>query len=90
MCHELTACGLSFVREQLLPVTYKGTPLDCDYRLDLVVEGRLILELKAVAEILPIHRAQLLTYLKLSGIKLGLILNFNVSLMKNGIVRIIN
>jgi GxxExxY protein len=73
-----------------LDVRYKGIKLDCGYRLDIVVEDKIILELKSCEKIEPIHKAQLLTYLKLSGIKLGLLLNFNVTLMRDGIVRIVN
>ena len=73
-----------------LPVRYKGVKLDRGYRLDIVVQNMLILELKACEKIEPIHRAQLLTYLKLSGIRLGLLLNFGVPVMKDGIVRIVN
>ena len=69
---------------------YKGDKLDCGYRLDVVVEDSIILELKACEEIEPIHKAQLLTYLKLSKLSLGLLLNFNVPLMREGIVRIVN
>ena len=73
-----------------MDVRYKGIKLDCGYRLDIVVEDKIILELKSCEKIEPIHKAQLLTYLKLSGIKLGLLLNFNVTLMRDGIVRIVN
>ena len=90
MCHELTLRGIAFARQMPLPVRYKGVKLDCGYRLDIVVQNMLILELKACEKIEPIHRAQLLTYLKLSGIRLGLLLNFGVPVMKDGIVRIVN
>ena len=73
-----------------MPLDYKGKRLDCGYRLDIVVEKVIILELKSCEKIEPIHKAQLLTYLKLSGLCLGLILNFNVSVMKDGIVRVVN
>ena len=66
---------------------YKGLKLDCGYRLDVVVEDSVVIELKSVEQILPIHQAQLLTYLRLSGKKVGLIINFNVAVLKNGIVR---
>ena len=69
---------------------YKGKRLDCGYRLDIVVDNAIILELKACESILQIHKAQLLTYLKLSGLHLGLILNFNVPVMRDGIVRMVN
>ena len=79
-----------FERQRPIPIEYKGCALDCGYRLDIVVEDEIVVELKACARIEPIHEAQLLTYLKLSGFKLGLILNFNVAVMKDGIKRIIN
>jgi len=89
LCRELASLDIDFVREKALPVVYKGLELDCGYRMDLVVEDRLVLELKCVDRILPIHEAQLLTYLKLSGLKAGLILNFNCKLMKEGIKRMV-
>ena len=90
ICHELSTGGLSLERQKPLAVRYKGINLDCGYRLDVVVEDAIILELKSCEKIEPIHKAQLLTYLKLSGFKLGLLLNFNVTLMREGIVRIVN
>lgn len=90
ICHELSLEGLSIEIQKPLDVVYKGIKLDCGYRLDVVVENAIILELKSCDKIEPIHRAQLLTYLKLSGLNLGLILNFNVPVMKDGIVRIVN
>ena len=90
LCHELNLQQLSFESQRPLPVEYKGKRLDCGYRLDIVVDNAIILELKACEAIIPIHKAQLLTYLKLSGLHLGLILNFNVPVMHNGIVRIVN
>ena len=90
LCHELRLRGLLFARQKPLPVKYKGKRLDCGYRLDIVVENTIILELKSCDKTEPIHKAQLLTYLKLSGLKLGLLLNFNVSIMKDGIARIVN
>jgi len=90
LCHELKLRGLSFERQKSLPIEYKGFKLDGGYRLDVIVENSIILELKSCQEIEPIHKAQLLTYLKLSNITLGLILNFNVTIMKDGIVRIVN
>ena len=73
-----------------LPIDYKGVKLDCGYRLDIVVAGKLIVELKACEVLLPIHEAQLLTYLKLTGIKVGLLINFNVPVLKEGIKRLAN
>ncbi len=90
LCHELRERKISFVRQKSLPVTYKGVKLDCGYRLDVVVEDAIVLEVKACSEIEEIHRAQLLTYLKLSGLNVGLLLNFNVPVMKDGIVRVVN
>ena len=90
LCHELKLRGLSFDRQKELSVCYKDSCLDCGYRLDVVVEGAVILELKSVKKPEPNHEAQLLTYLKLSDLKLGLLLNFNVPLMRNGIKRIAN
>ena len=89
LCHELSINGLSFKRQQHLPVSYKAIKLDCGYRLDIVVENLIIIELKAVDRIEPIHKAQLLTYLKLANMKLGLLLNFNVPVMRDGIVRLV-
>ena len=90
MSHELNLRGLSFERQKPLVLTYKGKNLDCGYRLDLVVEGLVILEFKAVDRIEPIHEAQLLTYLKLSDLKLGILINFNVPILKNGMKRLVN
>jgi GxxExxY protein len=90
ICYELNFRGFSLERQKPLAVRYKGIKLDCGYRLDVVVENAIILELKSCERIEPIHKAQLLTYLKLSGLHLGLILNFNVPLMRDGIVRIVN
>ena len=90
LCRELSLNGLSFERQVTLPVHYKGLELDCGYRMDLVVERKVVLELKSVSRFEPIHEAQLLTYLKLSDLKLGLLLNFNVPVMKSGIKRIVN
>jgi len=90
LCHELQLRNVIFERQKPLPVTYKGVNLDCGYRLDVVVQGMLVLEVKACETIEPIHQAQLLTYLKLSGLSLGLLLNFNVPMMRDGIVRVVN
>jgi GxxExxY protein len=87
LCHELHLRGLCFQRQVDLPVTYKGLKLDCGYKLDVVVEEHVVLELKSIEQILPIHHAQLLTYLRLSGKRIGLLMNFNVAVLKNGIVR---
>ena len=90
LCHELSIQGLLFEKQKPLSIDYKGKKMDCGYRLDIVVEKAVIIELKSCEKIEPIHKAQLLTYLKLSGLNLGLILNFNVPLMRDGIVRIVN
>jgi GxxExxY protein len=87
LCHELHLRGLAFQRQVGLPVPYKGLKLHCGYKLDVVVDNTVILELKCVEKILPIHEAQLLTYLKLSGKHVGLLINFNVPLLTQGIVR---
>ena len=90
LCLELSTRGIVFERQRPLPVKYKDRQLECGYRLDVVVENRIILELKSCEKIEPIHKAQLLTYLKLSGMHLGLLLNFNVPVMRDGIVRIVH
>jgi GxxExxY protein len=90
LCHELSVRGIRFERQKPLPIRYKTVLLDCGHRLDLVVEGMIIVELKTVEQLLPIHEAQLLTYLKLSSLTLGLLINFNVPVLKNGIKRIAN
>ncbi len=87
LCRELGSAGLAFVRQQRLPVIYKGEPVDCDLKMDIVVEQALLLEIKAVHTIHPIHEAQLLTYLKVSGLRLGLIMNFNEARLIDGIRR---
>lgn len=87
LCHELTLAGINFVRQQKLPVLYKGEPVDCDLKIDIVVEQSLVLEVKAVQQVLSLHEAQLLTYLRVSGLSLGLLLNFNEVTMKQGIRR---
>lgn len=89
LAHELQMNGLRFESQKPLPVRYKGVKLDCGYRLDLVVEDVLIVELKTVEKLQKIHEAQLLTYLRLSGISVGLLINFNESLLKHGIKRFV-
>ena len=90
LCRELSLRGFSYERQKEVPVTYKGVRLDCGYRLDIVVSESVILELKACDRLERIHQAQLLTYLKLTGIKYGLLINFNVSVLKDGIKRMVN
>ena len=87
LCYELSLRGLKFNRQVPLPVVYKEVKLDCGYRMDVVVEDAVILELKSVEAIAPIHEAQLLTYLKLSEKRVGLMINFNMPVLKDGIVR---
>jgi GxxExxY protein len=87
--YELRTAGLGIGRQVPLPIVYKEVRLDCGYRLDFVVERQLVLELKVVERILPIHEAQVLTYLKLSGHKVGLLLNFNTVVLKDGIRRFV-
>lgn len=89
LADELTRAGLGFERQKLMPVTYKTRNLDCGYRVDFVAEDRLILELKSVERITDLHRAQLLSYLRLSGLRCGLLLNFNSLRLKDGLVRIV-
>ena len=90
LCHELQTRKISFERQKPLPVKYKKATLDCGYRLDMVVENLVIVELKACTYIDPIHKAQLLTYLRLSELHVGLLLNFSVPVMRDGIIRIVN
>lgn len=87
LCYELGLRKLAYRQQINQPVVYKNVKLDCGYRIDLIVEEAVLLELKAVEQILPVHEAQLLTYLRLSGIKIGLLINFNVPILKQGIVR---
>ena len=89
LCYELSLRGLKFARQKPLPVVYKGVVLDCGYRLDLVVEEGLVLELKAVDRLLPVHEAQVLTYLKLTGVDVGLLVNFNTPALRCGIRRLV-
>ena len=87
LCHELSLRGLNFERQLLVPVVYKGVRLESKYRLDVLVQDTVILELKTIERILPIHEAQLLTYLRLLAKPVGLIINFNVPALRHGIVR---
>jgi GxxExxY protein len=84
----MSQTGLAFRRQVPLPIVYKAVQLECGYRIDFIVEERLVVELKTVEKLLPIHDAQLLTYLKLSGIRIGLLMNFNVPVLKNGLRRL--
>lgn len=87
LCHELGVLRLNFARQVPLAIDYEGVHLDCGYRLDVVVESRLLLELKAIEKVLPIHEAQLMTYLKLARLPVGLLINFNVEVLTKGITR---
>jgi len=89
LCHELALRRIAFERQVPLPVSYKGVRLDCGYRMDIVLPGKLVIEVKAVDQLATIHDAQLLTYLKLSGIRVGLLLNFNTPLLRDGIRRFV-
>jgi GxxExxY protein len=88
LCYELKQNGIPFRRQVALPVVYKAVRLDCGYRMDIVVDGQVIVELKTVERLLPVHEAQMLTYMKLSGIRTGLLLNFNSAVLKDGIRRL--
>jgi GxxExxY protein len=90
VCYELSQARISFERQVPLPVVYKDVNLDCGYRMDIVVEDLVVLEIKAVERVIPVHEAQLLSYLKLAKKPIGLLLNFHVPLMKNGITRLRN
>jgi GxxExxY protein len=89
LCHELSLRRIAFRRQVAQPVEYKGIKLDCGYRIDLLVNERLVVEVKAVDALHPIHTAQLLTYLKLSGHRVGLLLNFHSVVLKDGIKRLV-
>ena len=87
LCHELSLKGLAYQRQVKVPVTYKAIRLDGAYRLDVIVENLVIVELKCVEAVLPVHEAQLLTYLRLTGKRAGLLINFDVPVLKDGITR---
>ena len=89
LCHELHLRNIPFQRQVPLPVVYKGAKLDCGYRIDLLVKGEVVVELKAIEGVLPIHEAQTLTYMRLGGWKVGLIINFNVPIVVKGIKRLV-
>jgi len=90
LAHELGKAGLEYGRQLALPVVYDGLAIDAGFRLDLLVAGRVVVEVKSIDKIADVHRAQLLSYLKLGGFRLGYLLNFNVALMKSGIVRMLS
>jgi GxxExxY protein len=87
LCRELRLQGLHFERQVPLPVTYKGVRLDCGYRMDIVVENAVVVELKCVDRVLPVHEAQLLSYMKLAQRRFGLLINFHVPIVSRGVVR---
>jgi GxxExxY protein len=90
LCSELTLRKIQVTRQKRLPISYKGQSLNCNLRLDLLVEGILIVEVKSLESILPIHKAQLLTYLRLHDLRVGLLINFNVVLLRHGVRRVLN
>src|SRR5271169_2799446 len=90
LCFELTQAAIAFRRQVPLPVIYKSVRLDCGYRMDIVIEDKVIVELKTVERLMPVHEAQMLTYLKLSGIRTGLLLNFNSAVLKDGMRRLLS
>ena len=87
LCHELSLRNITYVRQKKLPIVYKGIALDAGYFADLVVEDKVLLELKSVLEFHPVYEAQLLTYQRLANIPVGLLINFNVPLLKSGLTR---
>lgn len=90
LCRELTMKGIPFMRQVPLEIQYKGEQIDCAYRMDIVVNGSLLLELKSTESLQSIHQAQIISYLKLSGLKQGLLINFNVRVLKDGIRSFLN
>ena len=90
LAYELLDRGLKIETQKPSPVNYRGQKIDCGYRIDLLIEDRLVVELKAVEKLMPIHTAQILTYLRLSNLQVGLLLNFNVLRLKDGLHRIVN
>ena len=90
LCYELSKRGISIENQVSLPLEYEGVKLEAGYRVDILVERKVIIEIKAIEHIMPVHKAQLLTYLRLSGCKLGMLINFNVSYIGEGITRVVN
>jgi len=90
MVYDLAQSGLKVEQQKPLPIVYRGVKLECGYRLDLMIENEVIVEIKSIEKLLPIHQAQLMSYLKLTDCKVGLLINFNVNIMKNGIKRVVN
>lgn len=87
LCRELQLREIAYVQQVDLPLSYKGIKLDCGYRIDMIVGNRVVIELKSVQDVLPVHEAQLLTYLRLTGLRVGLLINFNVPALRDGIRR---
>ena len=90
LAHEFSLQKIAYRKQLPVPLTYKGYPIDCSYRLDFLVEEKVVLEIKAIDTILPVHQAQVLTYLKIGGWRLGLLINFHVPLLKHGIYRLVS
>lgn len=88
LAHEFTLQKIAYLRQPAVPLTYKGCAIECSYRLDFLVEDKVVVEIKAIDAILPVHQAQVLTYLKLGGWHLGLLINFHTPLLKKGIIRL--
>ena len=89
LAHRLFQCGINVIQEKAIPVIFEEVRMDCGYRADLILENKLVVEVKSIDVLADIHTAQLLTYLKFTDCKLGLLINFNVTLLKNGIKRVI-
>jgi GxxExxY protein len=89
LCRELSLRRIPYVSQVILPAEYKGVRLDCSYRIDLLVDSAVVVEIKAVAALEPVHKAQLLTYMRLGGWRIGLLMNFNVPALRNGIRRVV-
>jgi GxxExxY protein len=90
LAQQISKCGLRVERQKQLPVLFEGSRVDCGYRIDLLVERKIIVEIKAVETVCSVHKAQLLSYLRLSGCKVGLLINFNVNMLRQGITRVVN
>ena len=90
LLHELQGANLKLETEKKVPVHYKNVTLDCGFRVDMIVEAKVVVEVKSIAQVAPIHRAQLLTYLVLTGCEAGLLINFNVPVLKDGLMRVLN
>ena len=90
LLHELRSSGFSVEVERVVPVVYKDVRLDCGFRVDMIVDAKVVVEVKSLAQLGPVHRAQLLTYLVLTGCPAGLLINFNVPVLKDGLTRVLN